>query len=124
MAGIRLDDEGNLRLLDEQTLKTAQNLQSALNSFAEDLVSFSTACEKSYEDSSALSKTLLTYKTAAALKRAELNKELLRREDLKTALQEDINYQTDELRKDRAFLQSLQAVEDRLSNMQENLFLK
>ena len=124
MTGIRLDGEGNLRLLDEHTFNTAHNLQSALTAFSEDLGAYSSACDKSYEEAAALSKTLLSFKASAALKRAELNKELLRRSDLVSGLQEEAKYETDQLRKDRAFLQSLQAVEERLSAMQENLFLK
>ncbi len=121
---IRLDDEGNVRLLDEQTVNYAHSMRQLLQTFQEDLAGYSAACERSHGDARVLSKSLLSLKATAALKRAELNKETHRRSDEKQLLQEEINYANQELKKDRAYLQSLKAVEERLVQTQENLFLK
>ena len=120
---IRLDDEGNIRLLDEQTFNHAHNLKSALQTFTEDLTAYSALCTKNHQEAAALSRTLLSLKAAAALRRAEVAKEVGRREDLKRELDCDVKYQTDELRKDKALLLSLKVMDERLNGMQENLFL-
>jgi hypothetical protein len=80
---VRLDDEGNIRLVDEQTFNHAHNLKSALQAFTEDLAAYANSCQNSHEQAAGLSNTLLSLKATAAIKRTEVNKELARRDDLK-----------------------------------------
>ena len=124
MGSVRLDDEGNIRLLDENTFHHAHNLKTGLDAFISDLTAFAAACENTHISASSISKSLLSLKASAALKRADLNKEISRREDSTKALHEQFQYETDQLRYDRAYLHSLKAMEERVVNIQDNLFLR